>query len=102
MAESRKTTKKTTTTTHNAWGLSKISFYCIGAMAILYMIATALSLLKISSMIVGILQGLATAIAICIAAIIAWNYVRHKSTVWKVLYLVFILIVLIGIVIPMI
>lgn len=92
---------KNNNTSSNTLSLSKISFYCIGAMAILYMIATALSLLGIHSMIIGILQGVSSAISICIVAYIAWAFVRHKTTVWKVLYLVFVIIVLIGIIIPM-
>lgn len=97
-------TKKTTTTrsSNSGWGLNKISFYVLGAMAVLYLLTTVLSLLGVSLAIVGILQGLATAVAICIVAYIAWKYVAHKATIWKVLYVVFLLLVIAGIIIPLI
>ena len=104
MAEQKKTTKttKTTTTSSNAWGINKISFYVLGATAILYLISTVLSFFDLSFKIISCLQGIATAFAICIVAYIAWRYVRNKQSVWKILYVVFLLVVLIGIVIPMI
>lgn len=84
------------------WGLNKISFWCIGAMAILYLIASILALVGCNLKVVAVLQGLATAVAICIVAFLAWKYVRPKQTVWKVLYFVLLLVVLLGIIIPLI
>lgn len=100
-----KTTKKTTTTkksSGSSWGINKISFYAIGAVAILYLISTILSLCGLSLKVVSALQALATAIIICITGVLAWRYVSHKPMVWKVLYIVFLLVVLIGVVIPLI
>jgi len=108
MAEQKKTTtKKTTTTTTSSkhsevWGINKISFYTIGAMAILYLLASILSLCGLNLVVIQVLQGLATAISICICGYLAWKYVKHKPTVWKVLFLVLLLVVLLGIIIPMI
>lgn len=84
------------------WGLNKISFWCIGAMAILYLIASILALVGCNLKVVSALQGLATAVAICIVAFLAWKYVRPKQTVWKVLYVVLLLVVLLGIIIPLV
>ena len=84
------------------WGLNKISFWCIGAMAILYLIASILALVGCNLKVVAALQGLATAVAICIVAFLAWKYVRPKQTVWKVLYFVLLLVVLLGIIIPLV
>lgn len=84
------------------WGLNKLSFYCIGAIAIFYLIASVLALCGVSATLVVALQGVATALAICIVAYNAWKYVAHKQTVWKVLYFVLLLVVLMGIVIPLI
>ena len=84
------------------WGLNKTSFWCIGAMAILYLIASILALIGVNLKIVTCLQGLATAIAICIVAFLAWKYVRPKQTVWKVLYFVLLLVVLLGIILPLV
>lgn len=84
------------------WGLNKISFWCIGAMAIFYLIASILSLVGVTSKVIPALQGVATALAICIVATLAWRYVRNKQTVWKVLYVVLLLVVILGIIIPLI
>ena len=98
----KKTTTKTTKSSNSGWGLNKISFYVLGAMAVLYILTTVLALLPINFKVVSALQGLATAVAICIVAYIAWKYVAHKATVWKVLYVVFLLLVIAGIIIPLI
>lgn len=102
---SNKTTKKTTTTkksSSSSWGINKISFYAIGAVAVLYLISTILGLLGVNLKIVSVLEAFATAIIICITAVLAWRYVSHKPTVWKVLYFVLLLVVLIGVVIPLV
>lgn len=112
MAEQKKTssksssssTKKTTSSSSRStvWGLNKISFWVIGAMAILYLVASILSLCSVNLKVVSALQGVATAMAICIAAVLAWRYVKNKQTVWKVLYFVLLLVVLLGIVLPLV
>lgn len=108
-AKSSTTTKTTTTSTKTTrrsgsgvWGLNKISFWCIGAMAILYLVSSILSLCGVSLKAVLVLQGLATAVAICLVAVLAWRYVKNKQTVWKVLYVVLLLVVLLGIIIPLV
>lgn len=114
MAETKKSssTKKTTTTkssssakkssSHTPWGLNKLSFWCIGAMAILYLIASILALCGVNLKVVSVLKDCATALAICIVAFLAWKYVRNKQTVWKVLYFVLLLVVLLGIILPLV
>lgn len=112
MAEQKKTssksssssTKKTTSSSSRStvWSLNKISFWVIGAMAILYLVASILSLCGVNLKVVSALQGVATAMAICIAAVLAWRYVKNKQTVWKVLYFVLLLVVLLGIVLPLV
>ncbi|MCI5714729.1 MAG: hypothetical protein MR288_03810 [Firmicutes bacterium] len=112
MAEQKKTssksssssTKKTTSSSSRStvWGLNKISFWVIGAMAILYLVASILSLCGVNLKVVSALQGVATAMAICIAAVLAWRYVKNKQPVWKVLYFVLLLVVLLGIVLPLV
>ena len=112
MAEQKKTSskssssspKKTTSSSSRStvWGLNKISFWVIGAMAILYLVASILSLCGVNLKVVSALQGVATAMAICIAAVLAWRYVKNKQPVWKVLYFVLLLVVLLGIVLPLV
>ncbi|MGN0748259.1 MAG: hypothetical protein ACI4L1_01065 [Christensenellales bacterium] len=100
MAEKKETSKSTRSS--SGVGLNKFSFWCIGAMAILYLVATILSFCGISVKVVSALQGVATAIAICIVAILAWKYVRYKQAVWKVLYIVLLLVVVLGIILPLV
>ena len=93
---------KKTTHTSNGISLNKISCYLIVATAILYLVAMILHCASLSATIIGILQGVATAIMICVVAILAYRFVRNKPTVWLVLYIVVLLVVLVGIVIPLI
>ena len=79
--------------------LNKLSFYLIVATAVLYLVAMILSCVGLSGPVM-ILQGIANAIMICIVAVLAFRYVRNKPTVWLVLYIVVLLVVLVGIVIP--
>ena len=99
MAEKKSESKKKTTRTRTVWSLNKISFYLIVATAILYLVAMILSCVGLAGP-VYILQSIANAIMICIVAVLAYRYIRHKPTVWLVLYIVVLLVVLVGIVIP--
>lgn len=99
---SSKTTKKTTTKT--VWSLNKISMYTLCAVAVLYLLGIVFSMLSFNgaATIARALQGVATAIMICIVAVLAWRYVSKKQTVWKVLYFVCLLVVLLGIILPLV
>ena len=110
MAEAKKSSTKPAATKKSSsrssgvktWGLNKISFWCIGAMAILYLVASILALCGVNFKVVSALKDLATALAICIVAVLAWRYVKPKQTVWKVLYVVLLLVVLLGVIIPLV
>ena len=98
-SENNKKQKKTRSAT--VWSLNKISFYLIVATAILYLVAMILHVVGLPAYVVGMLQSIATAIMICVVAILAYRYVRNKPTVWLVLYIVVLLVVLVGSVIPL-
>ncbi len=106
MANKSKKTSTTTSTSNsrssNVWGLNKISMYIICAVAIIYLVSMICSLAGVSLKVVSALQGLATAIMICIVAVLAWRYVAKKQTVWKVLYIVCLLVVIAGVIIPLV
>ena len=87
----------------SVWGLNKISFWVIVAVTVLYAVSLILSAIGGSGLMtaVRILQGIATAIMIVIVAILAWRYVRPKPMVWKVLYIICLLIVIAGIIVPL-
>ena len=99
MAKKSNNSEKNNNRSHSAWSLNKISFYLIVATAILYLVGMILSCLKLSGPVL-ILQGIANAIMICVVAVLAYRYIRNKPTVWLVLYIVTLLVVLVGIVIP--
>lgn len=96
-SSSKQTSKQTT-----VWSLNKISFWTIVAVTVLYVVALVLAAVGVSSKVVGILQGVATAIMIVIVSILAWRYVRSKQLVWKVLYFICLCVVLAGIVVPLV
>lgn len=110
MAEKKKTTtqSKSTKTTKSSsskktvWSLNKISMWTICAAAILYLVSLILSLCGVNFKVVSALQNLATAIMIVIVSILAWRYVAKKPAVWKVLYIVCLLVVIAGIIVPLV
>lgn len=92
---SSKSTSKTIT-------LNKVSFWVICVTAILYLVALLLGHFGISSIIVSALRAVASAIMIIIVAINAWRYVRGRNVVWLILYIVCLLVVIVGIVLPLV
>ena len=86
------------------WGLNKLSFYTIATAACLYLVSAILSLIDATKLAnaINTLQGFAAAIMISIVAVLAWKYARHKTTTWKVLYFVFLGLVIIGLIIPLV
>lgn len=104
MAEKKSATqsKKSTSKKSNVWSLNKVSMYTICVAAILYLVSMILSLCGVNFKIVSALQNAATAIMIIIVSILAWRYVSKKPAVWKVLYVVCLLVVIVGIIIPLI
>lgn len=103
MAEKKSSsTKSSSSKSTTVWGLNKISMYVIVAVAILYLVSMILSLAGVNLKVISALQGVATAIMICITAVLAWRYVVKKPTVWKVLYFVCLLVVIAGVIVPLI
>lgn len=105
MANTNKKTsesKKSTSSRSGFWGLNKISFWTIVSVTVLYAVSLILSACKINFKVVSALQGVATAIMICIVAVLAWRYVRSKAVVWKVLYAICLMIVIAGIILPLV
>ena len=104
MAEKKKSTSSTKSTTKrsNVWSLNKVSMYTIVAAALLYLVSMILSLCGVNFKIVSALQNAATAIMIIIVSILAWRYVSKKPAVWKVLYVVCLLVLIACIIVPLI
>lgn len=90
----------------NRISLNKISFWLLVVTAILYLVAMVLKMVGgISLAIIGAMQGVASALMICVVAVLAYRFVANKGkdrTVWMVLYIIVLLIVLVAIVLPLI
>lgn len=84
------------------WSLNKISFWALTIVALMYLLAQVLrwisSDLAAAANWIGAVAG---AIALCIVAVLAYRYVRHKPVVWLILYIIVLLIVLVFIVLPL-
>lgn len=106
MAKSTKTkntsSSSSSSKSSSVWSLNKISFYTIVAVAILYVVSMILKLVGLEMVIILAMQAVATAIMIVIVSILAWRYVRNKQMVWKVLYVLCLLLVIVGVIIPMV
>ena len=93
--------KKNNNHSGGGWSLNKVSFWLIVITAILYLVGMILHFVGLPAVITGILQSVAAAIMICIVGILGWRYVRNKSVVWLILYIIVLLLVLVGIVLPL-
>ena len=96
-----KSSKSTTKKSSTVWSLNKISMWILVAAALLYVIAMILSLVDVDFVVVTALQNIAMAVMVVIVSILAWRYVRNKEMVWKVLYVLCLLLVIAGIIVPL-
>ena len=80
---------------------NKLAFFTLCLIAIVYLVAMILHLVGVSSLAVMILQNVGAILLLVVCGICGWNYVANKATVYKVLYIVVILVILVAIVIPM-
>lgn len=96
-----KSSKSTTKKSSTVWSLNKVSMWILVAAALLYVIAMILSLVDVNFVVVTALQNIAMAVMVVIVSILAWRYVRNKEIVWKVLYVLCLLLVIAGIIVPL-
>ena len=82
------------------WSLNKISFWLMVAAAIILLVGMILKFIPGASAAAGWLLSVVTAFMVCVVAVLAYRFIRKKPTVWLVLYIVVLLVVLVGIVIP--
>lgn len=78
----------------------QLAFFTLCFIAILYLITMILHLCGVQPRAVSIMNTVATILLLIVAAIAGWRYVENKETVWKVLYIVVILVILACIVVP--
>ena len=85
---------------NNSSWLSKLAFWTIVAVTLLYATSIILSACGIVSWVVSALQSVATGLLILIAALLGWNHVKFKSVAWKILYIICLVVVIAGVVVP--
>ena len=81
-------------------GVNKISFWLMVAAAVVLLIGMVFKFIPSVSAVAGWLLSIVTAAMTCVVAVLAFRYVRNKPIVWIVLYVVVLLVVLAGIIIP--
>ena len=90
----------------NGLSLNKISFWLIVATAALYLTAAILSALsgvinaKVSMYITYVAMGIAEALTVCVVAILGWRHIRNKGVAWIILYVLVLIVIAVGIVLP--
>ena len=93
---------QTKSSSSSKWGLNKNSMYVLVAVALLYVVSLLLACFDVNLVVVSALQGVAAAIMVIIVSILAWRYVKPKQAVWKVLYIICLLLVIVGIIVPLV
>ena len=84
------------------WSINKVAFWALTVIALMYLVAGIFRMVKVDVLaaVADWVGAVAGAIAICLVAVLAFRYVRHKPVVWMVLYILVLLIVLVFIVLP--
>lgn len=93
---------------HSGGGLSlnKIAFWLTVATAVLYLTALILSALNkvidasISTAITYAAMAVAEALTVCVVGVLGWRYVRNKSVAWIIVYVLVLVVIAVGIVLP--
>lgn len=96
-----KSSSKSTKKNSSGWSLNKVSMWILVAAALLYVVSMVLHLVGVNATVVTALQNVAMAVMVVIVSILAWRYVRNKEAVWKVLYILCLLLVIVGIIVPL-
>ena len=84
----------------NPISLNKVAFWLLVTAAVLYLLGMVFSCIPDLASIFGLLLAVASALMLCVVAVLAWRYVAHKEVVWKVLYFIVLLIALVGLILP--
>lgn len=103
MSKNNNNTNSTNNTQkRSGFSMGKISFYTLLAAAVLYLISMLLSVFAQNDIttVVNALKDVTLAIMVIIVSITAWRYVRNKPAIWKVLYFVILLVIIVCIIIP--
>lgn len=98
---SEKKSEKKHSSGGSVWSLNKIAFWSLTVMAVMYLVAAILHFVGLPALIVSWIQAVATAVALCLVAVLAYRFIRNKPIVWLVLYILVLLIVLVFIILPL-
>lgn len=87
---------------NDKWSLNKVSFFVIFVVAVLYLINSLLAILQVNLTVIGSMQAVCSAVALGIVGFMGWNYIKHKADSLKITYIILLLLVFIGIIVPVI
>ena len=82
--------------------LGFLAFLATMFAAVLYLTSLVLSFLDVNLTVFETLQSIATVIMICIVSITGWRYVRSKSLVWRLIYVLILLAVVASVIVPVV
>lgn len=80
--------------------LNKIAFYTLVVAAIILMVQAVLTHVLGPSMILSLVSAVIQIILYAIAGVLGWRYVKNKQTVWKVLYILAALVLIVAVILP--
>ena len=70
--------------------------------AVLYLLSFVLTFWDISNNTIDVLSSIASVIMICIVSVTGWRFVKTKSTLWKLIYIMVLLAVVASVVVPVV
>ena len=80
--------------------LNKVAFYTLVVAAVVLMIQAVLTRVLGGSVILSAISAVIQIILYALAGILGWRYVKNKQTVWKVLYILAALVLIVAVILP--
>ncbi len=84
------------------WSLAKVAFVIIFAVAVLYLINSFFAIFGVGFKIIATMQAVCSALALALVGFVGWDYVKNKQDNIRVAYVVAMVVVLVGIIIPVV
>ncbi|MFW5780825.1 MAG: hypothetical protein ACOCWI_05180 [Bacillota bacterium] len=81
---------------------AKVAFYTFIFAAIIYLIQALLSFVNISSGVLQAIQSIVIIVLFAVTGVAGWQFCKTKSFVYKLLYFISVLIILVSVVLPVI
>lgn len=81
---------------------AKLAFYTFIIAAIIYLIQAVLSFVNISSAVLQTIQSIVIIVLFAVTGIAGWQFCKSKSFIYKLLYFISVLVILVSVVLPVI